>query len=248
MRDAARASPTSSNVRTVPLPAVIAGFLAVLVSFAGPLAIFYQAAQAAPVDAAMFASWVWGISLGAGVAGIFLSIRYRVPVITAWSAPGTALLITLFPALSVQEAVGAYLTAAAILLVLGLTGSVDRIMRHIPQGVAAGMMAGILLPFGLKAFSGVGSLPLVAGGMIVAYLLCRRVVPRYTVVAVLATGVALAVGTGHTDFGSVGFALAVPELIVPAWSWSATFSLSLPLVLVTLTGQYLPGMALLKTS
>jgi benzoate membrane transport protein len=248
MRNAAGAGVAESRPHALPLTAIVAGFLAVLVSFAGPLAIFYQAAQAARVDAAMFASWVWGISVGAGVAGIFLSIRYRVPVITAWSAPGTALLITLFPNLSVREAVGAYLVAAAILLVLGLTGSVDRIMRRIPQGVAAGMMAGILLPFGLNAFSGVGSLPLVAGGMIAAWLLCRRFLPRYTVVAVLAAGIALAMATGRTHFGSVGFALAVPELIVPAWSWSAMFSLALPLVLVTLTGQYLPGMALLKTS
>lgn len=248
MRDTARAGQAGETTPGLPLPAIVAGFLAVLVSFAGPLAIFYQAAQAAQVDAAMFASWVWGISIGAGVTGIFLSIRYRVPVITAWSAPGTALLITLFPALSVAEAVGAYITAAVVLLVLGLTGSVDRIMRHIPQGVAAGMMAGILLPFGLNAFRSVGSLPVVAIGMIAAYLLCRRMLPRYTVVAVLAVGVALALGAGRTDFSHVRFALAMPELITPAWSLGSTFSLALPLVLVTLTGQYLPGMALLKTS
>lgn len=241
-------TPAGVAARALPLPAIVAGFLAVLVSFAGPLAIFYQAAQAAQVDAATFASWVWGISIGAGVTGIFLSLRYRVPVITAWSAPGTALLITLFPALSVAEAIGAYITAAAILLLLGLTGSVDRIMRHIPQGVAAGMMAGILLPFGLNAFRSVGSLPVVAIGMIAAYLLCRRMVPRYTVVAVLSAGVALALAAGRTDFSHVGLAFAVPVLVAPEWSLGSTFSLALPLVLVTLTGQYLPGMALLKTS
>ncbi|WBS05149.1 benzoate/H(+) symporter BenE family transporter [Pseudoduganella sp. SL102] len=241
-------APAGVAARALPLPAIVAGFLAVLVSFAGPLAIFYQAAQAAQVDAATFASWVWGISIGAGVTGIFLSLRYRVPVITAWSAPGTALLITLFPALSVAEAIGAYITAAAILLLLGLTGSVDRIMRHIPHGVAAGMMAGILLPFGLSAFRSVGSLPVVAIGMIAAYLLCRRMLPRYTVVAVLAVGVALALAAGRADFSHVGLALVVPVLVAPEWSLGGTFSLALPLVLVTLTGQYLPGMALLKTS
>ena len=100
---------------------VTAGFLAVLVSFTGPLAIFYQAAQAAQVDGATFASWVWGISIGAAVSGIVLSWTLRIPVITAWSAPGTALLITLFPGLSLNEAIGAYLTAAAILLGIGLS-------------------------------------------------------------------------------------------------------------------------------
>lgn len=227
---------------------VTAGFLAVLVSFTGPLAIFYQAAQAAQVDSATFASWVWGISIGAAVSGIALSWVLRIPVITAWSAPGTALLITLFPGLSLNEAVGAYLTAAAILLVIGLSGSFDRLMAHVPRGVASGMMAGILLPFGLNAFRSTGSLPLLAFGMIGAYLVFRRWAPRYSVMLLLAAGVLLALVTDATNFSRVSLQLVAPQLIAPAWSWPSTFSLALPLVLVTLTGQYLPGMAVLHTS
>jgi benzoate membrane transport protein len=227
---------------------VTAGFLAVLVSFTGPLAIFYQAAQAAQVDSASFASWVWGISIGAAVSGIALSWVLRVPVITAWSAPGTALLITLFPALSLNEAIGAYLTAAGILLVIGLSGSFDRLMAHVPKGVASGMMAGILLPFGLNAFRSTGSMPLLAFGMIAAYLVFRRRVPRYSVLLLLVAGVLLAFFTGATRFSGVTLHLVAPHFIAPAWSWSSTFSLALPLVLVTLTGQYLPGMAVLHTS
>ena len=227
---------------------ITAGFLAVLVSFTGPLAIFYQAAQAAQVDSATFASWVWGISIGAAVSGIALSWVLRAPVITAWSAPGTALLITLFPGLSLGEAVGAYLTAAGILLLIGLSGSFDRLMAHVPKGVASGMMAGILLPFGLNAFRSTGSMPLLAFGMIAAYLLFRRRVPRYSVLLLLVAGVLLAFLTGATRFSSVSLQLVAPQFIAPAWSWSSTFSLALPLVLVTLTGQYLPGMAVLHTS
>ena len=227
---------------------VTAGFLAVLVSFTGPLAIFYQAAQAAQVDSATFASWVWGISIGAAVSGIALSWVLRVPVITAWSAPGTALLITLFPDLSLNEAIGAYLSAAAILLVIGLSGSFDRIMAHVPKGVASGMMAGILLPFGLNAFRSTGSLPLLAFGMIAAYLVFRRWVPRYSVMLLLVSGVLLALVTESTHFSGVSLQLVAPQFITPAWSWPSTFSLALPLVLVTLTGQYLPGMAVLHTS
>jgi len=230
------------------LPAVTAGLLAVLVSFAGPLAIFYQAAQAAHMPDAMFASWVWGISIGAGVAGIFLSWRLRTPVITAWSAPGTALLITLFPQLSLNEAVGAYLTAAAILLLIGLSGSLERVMAHVPAGIAGGMMAGILVPFGMNAFRSAGSLPVLAFGMIGAWLVFRRCLPRYSVVLVLAVGSAIAWASGATHFAAVRFEFVVPQLIVPAWSWAGTFGLALPLVLVTLTGQYLPGMAVLKTA
>ena len=228
--------------------AVSAGFLAVLVSFTGPLAIFYQAAQAAQVDSATFASWVWGISIGAAVSGIVLSWVLRVPVITAWSAPGTALLITLFPQLSLNEAIGAYLSAAAVLLAIGLSGSFDRIMAHVPPGVASGMMAGILLPFGLNAFRSTGTLPLLGFGMIAAYLVFRRWAPRYSVLLLLAAGVLLALLTGTTGLSHLRLELVAPRFFAPAWSWSSTFSLALPLVLVTLTGQYLPGMAVLKTS
>ncbi|MBV6319360.1 benzoate/H(+) symporter BenE family transporter [Duganella sp. HSC-15S17] len=228
--------------------AIAAGFLAVLVSLAGPLAIFYQAAQAGQMSNEMFASWVWGISLGAAVAGIFLSWSLKAPVITAWSAPGTALLIPLFPALSIHEAVGAYLTAALLLLAIGLSGGFERLMSHVPKGVASGMMAGILLPFGLNAFKGMGALPLLVGGMLIAYLLCKRCWPRYSVVLLLVAGIAIAMLTGQTHFDGVHLQMVRPQFITPAWSWASTFSLALPLVLTTLSGQYLPGMAILKSA
>lgn len=154
--------------------AVIAGFLAVLVSYSGPLVIFYQAALVANVPHDVIASWVWGISIGAGVAGVLLSWLFRAPVITAWSAPGTALLVTLFPEMTLNEAVGAYLTAAAILFAIGISGTFDKLIRLIPRGIAFGMMAGILFPFGIKAFQAAGSVPLLAFGMIGVYVVCKR--------------------------------------------------------------------------
>jgi benzoate membrane transport protein len=239
--------PATSSTGSL-IPAIVAGFLAVLVSFSGPLAIFYQAAGAAQVSTEMFASWVWGISIGAGVVGIFLSWRLKVPVITAWSAPGTALLITLFPGLSLGEAVGAYLTAALVLLAIGLSGWVERVSKWVPPGVASGMMAGILIPFGMNAFKGAASMPVLVFGMIAAYLLFKRSSPRYCVALLLATGTAIAWFAGQTRFEGLQLEFVTPSLIVPAWSWSSTFSLALPLVLVTLTGQYLPGMTVLKTA
>lgn len=232
----------------VSLPAVVAGLLAVLVSYSGPLAIFYQAAQAAHMSDAMFASWVCGISIGAGVAGIVLSWFLRAPIITAWSAPGTALLLTLFPGLGLDEAVGAYLVAATLLLAAGLSGGVDRIMAWVPDGIASGMMAGILAPFGLSAFKSASAQPLLVSAMIGIYLLGRRAWPRYTVVVMLGAGVVLSWALGMTHLGGLHVALVTPRLVEPAWSWSAVFGLALPLALVTLTGQYLPGMAVLKTS
>ncbi len=128
------------------ISAITAGFVAVLVSYSGPLMIFFQAAQSAEVSNAMITSWVWAISIGAAVSGILLSLLLKVPVVTAWSAPGTALLVTLFPDLSLGEAVGGYLVAAAVIFVIGVTGSFDRIIRRIPPGIASTSSLITLMP------------------------------------------------------------------------------------------------------
>lgn len=230
------------------ISAVTAGFLAVLISYAGPLVIFFQAAQSAEVSTAMMASWVWAISIGAAASGILLSWWFKVPVVTAWSAPGTALLVTLFPELSLNQAVGAYITAAVVLFLIGVSGYFDRIVQAIPKGIASAMMAGILFQFGVGAFRSVESTPALALGMLGAYLLCKRLFPRYCLVLLLLAGVALAVGLEGASLQGIEPSLAVPVFIAPEWTWSATLSLAIPLVLVSLTGQFLPGMAILRAS
>ena len=232
--------------RDLSVSAVAAGFLAVLVSYAGPLAIFFQAGAAANVSPEMMTSWVWAISMGAAVSGIFLSISLKAPIVTAWSAPGTALLVVLFPELSLNEAVGAYITAALIIFVIGVSGTFDAFVRVIPKGVAAGMMAGILFQFGLGAFAAIETTPALAIGMLVAYVVFRRFTPKYTLVLLLMAGIILAVVLEDASLAGVRLNLAVPRLITPEWSFGATLSLAIPLVLVSLTGQFLPGMAILR--
>lgn len=230
------------------IPAITAGFVAVLVSYSGPLAIFFQAAQSAEISSTMMTSWVWGISIGAAVSGIFLSLWLKVPVVTAWSAPGTALLVTLFPGLTLNEAVGAYLTAAVIIFLIGVTGSFDRIIQMIPPGIASAMMAGILFQFGVGVFVSLESVPALAIGMIIAYLLFKRLTPRYSLVLLLIAGITLAVLLEGASLQGVSVQFAEPQFIRPEWTWNATLSLAIPLVLVSLTGQFLPGMAILRTS
>lgn len=230
------------------IPAITAGFVAVLISYSGPLAIFFQAAQSAEISSAMMTSWVWAISIGAAISGIFLSLWLKVPVVTAWSAPGTALLVTLFPGLSLNEAVGAYLTAAVIIFVIGVTGSFDRIIQMIPPGIASAMMAGILFQFGVGIFVSLESVPALAIGMIIAYLLFKRLTPRYSLVLLLMVGIVLAVFIEGASLEGVSVQLAEPQFIRPEWTWNATLSLAIPLVLVSLTGQFLPGMAIMRSS
>ncbi len=230
------------------ISATVAGFLAVLISYSGPLIIFFQAAQRAHVSTDMMVSWIWGISIGAAVSGIYLSIKYKTPVITAWSAPGTALLVTLFPNVSLNEAVAAYITSAIVIFLIGVTGYFDKLLKWIPQDVAAGMMAGILFQFGIGLFTASDSMPFIVFSMLIVFLIAKRLMPRYTMIWVLAAGVLLSLILGKMNPVNVSFSLAIPQWISPEWTWNSTLNLAVPLILVSLTGQFLPGMAIMKLS
>ncbi len=228
--------------------ATVAGFLSVLISYAGPLVIFFQAATQANASNEMLISWIWGISIGSAVAGIYLSLRYKVPVITAWSAPGTALLVTLFPHISINEAVAAYITTAIVIFIIGITGFFDKLLKLIPQNIAAGMMAGILFQFGLNLFNASNSMPYIVFGMLFTFLVTKRYTPRYSIVWVLLSGILLSFILGEINPVNFDFSLAIPQFIQPIWTWNSTINLALPLILVSLSGQFLPGMAIMKLS
>lgn len=234
--------------RNLSVSAVTAGFLAVLISYSGPLVIFIQAAQSANISIDMMSSWVWAISMGAGVSGIFLSWLLKVPVVTAWSAPGTALLVTLFPALSLEHAVGAYLVSAVMIFAVGVTGYFDKLMSAIPRGIANAMMAGILFQFGVGAFQSVATMPALTFAMIGIYLLFRRLLPRYCLVILLLAGLALALVLEDLNLSGMSWVFASPVFIQPEWSWGATLSLAVPLFLVSVTGQFFPGMTILRAA
>jgi benzoate membrane transport protein len=236
----------SSFLQDISLHAITAGFLVVLISYAGPILIFFQAASMAHISNEMMSSWVWGVSVGGGLSGIYLSWKYKMPIITAWSAPGAALLVTLFPHMSINEAVSSYLTAAAVIFIIGITGTFDRLIKHIPKGIAAGMMAGILFQFGVNVFKSISTMPTLALAMIGIYLVFKRVLPKFVILIVLFFGILLAYFFGDVNPDNFQLALAHPIFIMPIWSWESTFSFAIPLVLVSLTGQFLPGMAILK--
>jgi len=247
-RDANDTLDSISANGTWSVSAVTAGLLAVIISYAGPLAIFFQAAHAAHVGNDVVASWVWSISMGAAVSGLALSWWLKQPIITAWSAPGTALLVTLFPGMPVSDAIGAYIVAGACILAIGLTGLFDQITKRIPPGIAFGMMAGILFQFGTNIFKSVSINPLLAFGMLGSYLAFRRWAARYCLILVLACGCLLAMALGLTHFDTVSLRVTQPVFTMPTWNWQSTISLAVPLVIVSLTGQFLPGFAILRVS
>lgn len=240
-------APTSASLHWKDLPhPVIAGLISVIVNYGGTFILVFQAAKSAGLSPELTASWVWAVSIGVGVTGIVLSWATREPIITAWSTPAAAFLVTALTTTPYAEAVGAYLISAAAFVLLGFSGWFERVIRLIPPGVTAGLLAGILLQFGIGAFAGVSLDPLLAGLLIVAYLVLKRVSPRYAVVGVLVLGLVFLLFQDRVDVAELRLALAAPVFTVPAFSFNALFSLALPLFLITLTGQYMPGMLVLR--
>ena len=224
----------------------MAACISVLVNYGGTFVLVFQAAQLAQLSAAQTASWVWSLSIGVGVTGIWLSYRYRAPIITAWSTPGVAFLATVMPHTPYAEVIGAYMVSAIAFIVLGMSGAFERLVRMIPGGIAAGLLAGILLQFGVNAFGGASTDPLLVIVLLLAYALLRRTTARYAVVGIMLVGVALLLAQGRIDMQGIELTLAAPVFEMPRFSVASLLGVALPLFLITLTGQYMPGMLVLR--
>jgi len=235
-------------LRDLSLSAIVAGFVTVLVGFASSAVIVFQAAQSLGASPDEISSWIWALGLGMGVTCIGLSLRYRVPVVTAWSTPGAAMLITTTSGLPLSQAIGAFVLSALLILVAGFSGWFERGMRKIPLSLASGMLAGVLLRFGLDAFVAMQTQLGMALAMLVVYLCGRRWFPRYAVIATLLVGVAIAAGAGTLRLNEVHLELARPIFTMPTLSLAAVFGIALPLFIVTMASQNVPGVAVIRAS
>lgn len=225
---------------------IIAGLISVIVNYGGTFILVFQAAKIAGLSPELTASWVWSISIGVGLTGLFLSLRYREPIITAWSTPAAAFLVTALATTPYAEAIGAYMISAAAFVVLGLSGYFEKVIRLIPPGIASGLLAGILLQFGIGAFGGASVDPWLVGLLIAAYVALKRFSARYAVVGILLLGLAFLLTQGRVDLSGLKLVFAAPVFSMPEFSLNALLSVALPLFLITLTGQYMPGMLVLR--
>ncbi|WP_429129974.1 benzoate/H(+) symporter BenE family transporter [Aeromonas veronii] len=228
------------------IPHLVAGFIAVMVGYTSSVILIIQAATAAGADTAQFASWLWTLGIGMGVSCIGLSLYYRMPVLTAWSTPGAALLITTLGNFTLAEAIGAFVISSLLITLCGVSGWFDRLMRHIPAPLAAAMLAGVLLRFGLDLFKVAPQDPLLLGTLLLAFLLGRHLWPRYTMVLVLGVGMLICSVRGDLQMGTLHWQLASPVWTWPAFSLDALFGIALPLFIVTMTSQNMPGIAILR--
>jgi benzoate membrane transport protein len=250
LQGASKAMPSSTSKSSVRfsdlIHPIVAGLISVIVNYGGTFILVFQAAKVAGLSPELTASWVWSVSIGVGVTGLFLSWVSREPIITAWSTPAAAFLVVALATTPYAEAVGAYMISAAAFVLLGLSGYFEKVIRLIPPGVAAGLLAGILLQFGIGAFGGMSIDPMLVGLLIVAYILLKRFTGRYAVVGILALGLAFLLIQGRVDLSGLGLQLAAPVFTLPEFSLNALLSVALPLFLITLTGQYMPGMLVLR--
>ena len=230
------------------LAAVSAGFVAVLVAFTSTIALVFHAARSLGASPDQITSWVWALGLGMGLSTIGLSLWTRIPVLITWSTPGAAIIAAAATGVSLPEAVGAFAVCGALMLLSGLTGSFERLMNRIPVALASALLAGILAKFALLAFAGATGQPTLVIGMLLVYLLGRRWWPRYAVVAVLLAGSALAAALGLLRTEALGWRLAWPVAVWPQWSWQAVLGMGLPLFIVTMASQAVPGVAAIRVA
>jgi benzoate membrane transport protein len=230
------------------LPSFTAGFVAVLVGFTSSVAIVFQAAQAFNATPAQITSWMWALGLGMGLCTLLPSLWLRQPVMVAWSTPGAAVLAVAGVGFSMGEAIGAFMVCALLITLCGVTGWFEKIMHRIPVAIASALLAGVLTRFGLLAFSAAQTaLPLVVL-MLAAYLLGKRFLPRYAVPLTLLVAIIYVVSRGQFTVASLQFSLAVPVFTAPVFSLSAAISVALPLFVVTMASQNLPGVAAIRAA
>ncbi|MEG1122472.1 MAG: benzoate/H(+) symporter BenE family transporter [Citrobacter sp.] len=233
---------------SLPLPTVLSGFVAVLVGYASSAAIIWQAAMAAGATTGQIAGWMTALGIAMGVSTLALTLWYRAPILTAWSTPGAALLVTGLQGLTIQEAIGVFIVANALIVLCGVTGLFARLMQVIPHSLASAMLAGILLRFGLQAFNSLNSELLLCGSMLLAWLVLKVLAPRYAVIAAMLVGIVFALIKGDVVTTDINVSPVMPEFIAPHFSLAHSISIALPLFLVTMASQNAPGIATMKAS
>lgn len=232
------------------LSAVVAGCVAVLVGFTSSVALVFQAAQALGATPAMLASWMWALGLGMGLCSMLPSLWLRKPVMVAWSTPGAAVLASAASAggFGMAEGVGAFMVCAVLITLAGATGWFERVMNRIPMALASALLAGVLARFGLQGFAAAQTaLPLVLL-MLATYVLGKRLAPRYAVPLTLLSAIIFV--AAHAGFMrvSIDFGLVSPVFVAPEFSVAALVGMALPLFVVTMASQNLPGVAAIQAA
>jgi benzoate membrane transport protein len=227
---------------------ITAGFIAVMVGFSSSAAIVFQAASTAGASASEISSWLFALGFSIAIPCIGLSLYYRMPILIGWSTPSAALLVTSLAGVSLQEAIGVFIFSAILTILAGMTGLFEKAISHIPRGITSGMLAGILLHFGLNVFVAMENQFQLVATMLFTYVIGKRFFPRYVILIVFMIGILVTKITGSLDFGDLHFALSFPIWTTPVFNPASLISIGIPLFIVTMTSQNIPGITILHES
>lgn len=227
---------------------ITAGFVAVMVGFTSSVVIIFQAAGAAGATPAEISSWLFALCVGMGLTCIGLSLYYRMPILTAWSTPGAALLVTSLSGVTMPEAIGAFIFSAIFIFLSGITGFFEKIITHVPRSLASAMLAGILINFGINIFVAMQHQFLLVSVMFILYLIGKRLFPRFAIPLVLLLGTLIASAEGLFHLENFHVTFSTPIFTYPHFSLSSLMSISIPLFIVTMTSQNISGIAVMNAS
>ena len=225
-----------------------AGFVAVMVGFTSSAVLVFQAATTSGASPAEVSSWLFALGMSMAITCIGLSLRYRMPVLIGWSTPGAALLVTSLSGISMPEAIGAFIFSALLTILTGVTGFFEKAIAHIPRALTSAMLAGILIHFGMNIFIAMQDQYVLITAMLVTYLIGKRSFPRYVIIMVLLVGILIAELEGLFNLENLHVTLASPIFTFPVFTFSTLISVGIPLFIVTMTSQNIPGVAVLNAS
>ena len=226
---------------------ISAGFIAPLVGYTSSAAIIFQAANSTGANDAMITSWFWALGLGMGLSTIGLSLFFKQPILTAWSTPGAAILVTSLAGVPMAEAIGAFLLCSVLLTLVGLSGWFDRLMAFMPQSIAAAMLAGVLLPFAMHMIMSLESQLALVLTMIMTFFISRVFWPKLAIMVTFLMGIMIAWVQNLIVWQSLSLQISSPIWTTPEWSLSATIGVAIPLFIVTMASQNLPGIVVLRS-
>lgn len=226
---------------------ISAGFTAMLIGYTSSIVIIIQAATAAGASPLQIASWLLVLGLMVGVSSIAYSWYYKMPVLMSWSTPGAAMLVAVVGQYALSEVVGAFIISGFLIVLTGLISPLSRLIEKIPSQLATAMLGAILIPFCLKAFTPVMSSPATFGLMVVTFFVAKRYLPRYAMMLLLIVGVAIAIFSGAFVGQSISLDIAKPVWVTPEFSLMAMLNLSVPLYIITMLSQNLPGFAMMRS-
>jgi len=224
----------------------VAGLVAVVIGFASSVALIYQTVINLGGDANLASSWILTLGLAMGITSIALSLYFKVPILIAWSTPGAALLIANAQSFSLNEAIAGFLFSAFLIFLCGITGWFEKLISKLPFQLASAMLAGILVNFGIDVFNQMNEEPLLVITMFLTYLIVKQLAPKFTILFVLVISILLAWQLNLITLSEFSWQLSEFRYISPEFNLGAIFGIGIPLFIVTMAAQNLPGIAVLK--